>query len=73
MVAMRVKQLGAGLVCDNDRPSAAINEQITTLLNDASLRAQAKKFAQTYRNRTQDDTVAEIVAHCETVISAGSD
>jgi len=71
MIAMRVKQLGAGLVGDNDRPSAAINEQIAALLNDASLRAQAKKFAQRYRDRTQADTVAEIVAQCESAIGAG--
>lgn len=42
MIAMRVKQLGAGLVSDNDRPSAAINEQVAALINDANLRTQAK-------------------------------
>ncbi len=71
MVAMRVKQLGAGLVADNERPSPVINEQIATLLNDTGLRAQAKKFAQRYRDRTQGDTIAEIAAQCENVIGAG--
>lgn len=68
MVAMRVQQLGAGLVCDNDRPSATISEQVETLLNDANLRGQAKKFAQRYRGNTQNDIVAEIIDHCEAVI-----
>lgn len=71
MVAMRVKQMGAGLVCDNDRPSSTISEQIAALLNDPGLRAGAKKFAQRYRDRTQDGIVREIVQHCEQVIGAG--
>lgn len=73
MVAMRVKQSGAGLVCDNDRPSAAIHEQIEALLNDTNLRTQAKKFAQRYRGSAQHDVVAEMVDHCETVIGGRPD
>lgn len=61
MIAIRTQQLGAGLVCDDQRIRTSAALLVQQLLERRELLVAAQRFAQQYRDRPQEQAVAAIV------------
>lgn len=65
MIAMRVRDLGAGIVSDERGTINHAPALVKQLLEDPGLRESAKGFAKRYRGETHEEAVQKIVTICE--------